>query len=292
MPGEAVSLVVGADGFIGRALADHLAGAGEPVLATTRRRDTVSESRIFLDLAHDVSDWCPPCPVSVAYLCAAVSSLDVCRRERAQSTMVNVHSTVALARTLVTRGAFVIFPSTNLVFDSSSPFHKADDPVSPCTEYGRQKAQAERQLLALGQVIAVVRFTKILGPNMPLFTQWIQTLQNHGVIHPFTDLGLSPISLAFAVQVLHSIAEQRLPGIFQVSGASDITYVQVAHHLAQRLGVSPDLVQPVKPEEAGLQLEVIRPYSTLDTTRLRTEFGMQPPPAWLTIDSLLGLCQE
>jgi dTDP-4-dehydrorhamnose reductase len=284
-----VSLIVGADGFIGRALADYLVCAGENVLETTRRGNMCSEKRVFLDLTQDVSGWSPPCPVSMAYLCAGISSLEVCRRTPEQSAMVNVHNTIALARTLIRTGVFVTFLSTDLVFSGSDPFRDADAPVCPLTEYGRQKAETERQLLALGHLVAVVRFTKVLGPNMPLFKQWIQSLQQNEVIHPFVDLVLAPIPLSFAIQVLHRVAVQRSPGIFQVSGDQDVTYAQLAHHIAQRLGVSPDLVQPVKAEEMGIQLEAIRLYSTLDMTRLRTEFAMQPPNVWSTIDSTFDL---
>ena len=289
MKHRGVSLVIGADGCIGKALADHLVCAGEMVLQTTRRGNTLSEKRVFLDLGQDISDWSPPCSVSVAYLCAGVSSLDVCRKAPEQSAIVNVHNTLTLARTLVARGIFVIFPSTDLVFNGSGPFREADDPVYPLTEYGRQKAEAERQLLALGHLISVVRFTKVLGPNMPLFKQWMQALRNHEVIHPFSDLILAPIPLSFAIQVLYRIGEKRLPGICQVSGEQDITYEQAARYIAQRLGVSLDLVQPVKSEEMGLQLEAIRSYSALDMARLRAEFEMQPPNVWLTIDATLGL---
>ena len=284
-----VSLVIGADGLIGRAVSNHLTRAGETVLETTRRLDTTSERRFFLDLTEDVSNWRPPCQVSVAHFCAAVTSLERCRKEPVQSARVNVHNTVALAKTLVASRTFVIFPSTNLVYDGSIPFRKTDDLVCPRTEYGRQKAEAERQLLTLGDLISVVRFTKVLGPNMSLLKGWIQALQNGETIHPFSDMVMAPVPLLFAVDVLRRVAEARLPGIVQVSGERDVTYEQVARHIVQRLGASPDLVLRSTSAEAGLQLEAIPTYTTLDTTRLRTEFGIEPPDVWSTIDSVFCL---
>jgi dTDP-4-dehydrorhamnose reductase len=282
-------LVIGADGLIGRALVGHLEYAGKSLLETTRRHDTISEKRLILDLEEDILDWRPPSQVSVAYLCAAVSSLESCRKNPAQSERVNVHNTVTLANTLVASGTFVIFPSTNLVYDGSIPFRKAEDPVCPVTEYGRQKAEAERQLLALGDSISVVRFTKVLGPNIALFKGWIRALQNEQTIRPFSDMVMAPVSLPFAVHILHCIAEERLPGIVQVSGRKDVTYEQVARHIAQRIGVSPDLVQPMESRDAGLQLEAGPSYTTLDTTRLCMQFGIEPPDVWATIDSVFGL---
>lgn len=279
-----VVLVVGADGLIGRALSTYLVRAGKSVFETTRRLDIISEKRVFLDLTEDVTKWCPPCHVSVAFLCAAKSSLEHCQREPAESAKVNVHNIVELTKSLVPNGTFVIFLSSNLVYDGSVPFQKADDPVSPQTEYGRQKAEAERQLLPLGDLISVTRFTKVLGPNMPMFKRWTKELQNNQAIHPFSDMVIAPVPLSFAVDVLDRIAEVRLPGIVQVSGEKDVTYEEVGRYIAQRLGASLDLVQPIRSDEKGLNQETVPSHTTFDTTRLRTELGMEPPDVWHTIE--------
>jgi dTDP-4-dehydrorhamnose reductase len=279
------SLVIGADGLIGRALADHLVRIGETVIETTRRRDTLSEKRIFLDAAGDVSDWRPPGPVSVAYLCAAVTSIERCRQEPMESANVNVHNTGALAKRLAASGTFVIFPSTNFVYDGSIPFRKAEDPVCPVTEYGRQRAEVERQLLSLGDLISIVRITKVIGPNMPLFKEWIQALQRNETIHPFTDKILSPVPLSFAVEVLHQTGLTRISGILQISASKDITYAQLGYHLAQRMRVDLRLVKPIAANPVPYQER--EHHTTLDTTRLVQDLGMKPPGVWSAVESLL-----
>jgi dTDP-4-dehydrorhamnose reductase len=198
--------------------------------------------------------------------------------------VVNVQNTVALAKTLAAQGTFVVFPSTNLVYDGTVPFRKADDLVCPRTEYGRQKAEAETQLLSLGDSVAIVRFTKIIGPEMPLFRGWMRALRNGEAIHPFSDMVLAPVPLAFAVEVLRRVGSMRLPGILQVSGEKDITYEQVARYIAQRLGVDSDRVQPLSWRETGLHPEAVPKHTTLDTTRLRVECGMEPPDVWSAVE--------
>ena len=286
---EDVTIVVGADGLIGRALADHLVLAGKQVIETTRRPDTITEKRIFLDLSKDISNWKTPCHISIAYICAAVSSIEHCRKYATQSAIVNVHNTVELVKTLVKSGTFVIFPSTNLVYDGSVPFRKADDPVCPLTEYGRQKAEAERQLLALGELISVVRFTKVFSPEMSLFRGWIKALKENEAIHPFADMVMAPVSLAFAVDVLCRIGEVLLPDILQVSGDKDITYEQIAMHIVERIGCKPSLVQTIASIEACLNAEAVPVHTTLDTSRLYVELKMRPPNIWPLIDSVVDM---
>jgi dTDP-4-dehydrorhamnose reductase len=284
---RSVLLVVGADGLIGRALTDNW--AGKVVFETTHLPDTLSDHRIFLDMEQDVSGWHPPESVFVAIICAAISSLERCRTQPEQSAWFNVHNTVAVAKKLLTKGAFVIFISSNLVYDGSIPFRRAEDLVCPQTEYGRQKAETERQLLVLGDSVSVVRFTKVLSPDMPLLRRWLLALQNGETIHPFSDMVMSPVSLSFVVDVLRRVAELHLPGIVQVSAKEDLTYAQVAQYIARRIGANLDLVQPIRSTQSGLQIEAVPAHTTLDTTRLRREFGIEPPDVWSTIDLVFGL---
>src|SRR5690606_26325829 len=116
-----------------------------------------------LDLADDPPRWRLPEDVAVAFLCAAVTALRSCEADPAGTARANVEHTARLASMLVGRGAFVVFLSSNLVFDGSEPRRRADAPTCPATEYGRQKAAAEGALLAMGGV-SIVRLTKVVGP--------------------------------------------------------------------------------------------------------------------------------
>jgi len=289
MKTSGVSLVIGADGLIGRALVEHLEHVGTPVIETTRRKGELSERKLFLDLAEDISDWYPPSQVSTAYLYAAGSSLRRCRAEPAQTARVNVENTVALAKKLVSNGTFVIFPSTNLVFDGTVPYRNADAPLCPITEYGRQKALAERELLALGNLVSVVRMTKVLEQQIPLFKGWMQSFENCQLIHPFSDMVVAPVSLGLAIRVFDGVASARLPGLLQVSGQQDVTYAQIGRHIAKKMGVDCTLVEAKSWRESGLDLEAVPNHTTLDTSRLRAELGIELMDVWTTIDTMLGL---
>ena len=276
-------MVVGADGLIGRALADHLVRAGQAVIETTRRSDTISAKRVYLDLSEDVSHWRPPCPVSVAYLCAANASLEHCRRYPAQSAEVNVRNTLLLAKILAADGTFITFPSTSLVYDGSIPFRKDDDPVCPDIEYGRQKAEAERQISQLGDSVAVVRLAKVLGPNFTLFSKWAEAMRSGETIHPFADMYLSPIPLSCAVTVFRLVSELRLPGIFQLSGNRDVSYAEAAYLGASLLGADPSLVQPTEAYKSGLYLESLPAHTTLNMDRIKSTLAVEPPDVMWTI---------
>ncbi|HWZ46731.1 MAG TPA: sugar nucleotide-binding protein [Herbaspirillum sp.] len=271
MPGSV--LITGAEGGIARALAATLAADGVQVWRTTRRRDNVAPQCLFLDLSESPEHWhLPPAPIDIAFLCAAITSQAQCENQPEASAQVNVLHTVQLARQLAAAGAFVIFVSTNLVLDGQTPFADAAHPCNPQTAYGRQKAEAERQLLHLGQQAAIVRFGKVIVPGMPLFEQWAGDLRAGKRINPYHDLTMAPISLSFAVEVLRRVALQRRAGIVQATAACDISYGQAAVSIAQKLGAAPAQIEPVSHPQA-----VFAPrHAALDTAGLAA-LGLAAP---------------
>jgi dTDP-4-dehydrorhamnose reductase len=284
---DEAALVVGVDGLIGGHLADRLAAAGGRVYGTTRRPGTATATRLHLDLSEDVSQWPVPAGIRVGYLCAGVTSLDVCEREATRTWGINVSETLALAERLIAARAFVIYLSTNAVFDGSLPSRRPEEARSPRSEYGRQRAAVEERLLAGEHPTAVVRFTKILAPTTPLLRRWADALRRGEVIHPFSDAVMSPVSRAFAVLALQRIAAARLTGVWQVSGDRDVTYEDAARHMARRLGAREDLIQPITARAAHIPCAFVPRCTTLDTTRLQAELGLNVPDVWSAIDSAI-----
>lgn len=245
-------LIVGADGTLGIALAESLAADGIPVRETTRRGGN-GAGRIFLDLAAHPDSWSLPAQgMASAFLCAASASVEQCRIDPTGTRRVNVVATGELARRLTAQGAFVVFLSTNLVFDGTT-IALPSQPPSPVTEYGRQKADAEKQLLALGENIAIVRLGKVVGPHLPLLDGWMRDLRAGKPIHPFGDMRLAPITVDFAVNVLREVANRRATGVIHASSAGDITYSDAARLIALKLGADEKLVQPISARDANIE---------------------------------------
>lgn len=280
-------LVIGGDGQLGSSLASLLRKAGHYVLSTVFMNNQVRGDQIFLDLSGDISTWQIPRQLDVTFLCAAITSLDQCRTQPMESRKINVENTLALAHRLSQEGAVLFFPSSNLVFDGLVPFQKATEPVNPHCEYGRQKAETERMLSELTDKSAIIRFTKIISPGMTIFKNWITDLRQGKTIHPFSDMALSPVSLRFATEAIIAIMERKSYGIWQVSAREDVTYEQMANHLAKKMGISQKLIKPIRVDQSGLKLETIPKHTTLDTSRLKNELGVEPPEVWDVLDEVL-----
>lgn len=275
-------LIVGADGLIGNGLFKRLRACGIPVMGTSRRDET-RPGILRFDLSDPPDTWNLPTKISAAVLCAAVTRIDECRNDPTGTSRINVDHTLALIDRLSHDRVFIVFPSTNLVFDGSRAFPGIDDPVSPITEYGRQKAEIERVLATRFDCAAVVRFTKVLGPVNALFEGWRSSLERGETVRPFSDMMFSPVPLSSAITVLTQMVSMRMGGIVQVSGERDISYADAARIGVKAVTADSELVKPIVAQESGLSVEALPANTTLSTERLRSDLGIQPPPVEWTL---------
>ncbi|MDG6218106.1 MAG: sugar nucleotide-binding protein [Candidatus Thermoplasmatota archaeon] len=281
------SLIIGADGLIGNTLSRYLISQNEEIIETTRHLHTCTTSRIFLNLSDEkIDNWNPPSGVSVVYICAAVTSLEECRKDPHRSELVNVHNMIKIAHKCMKNGIFVIFLSTSSVFDGTLSHRKITDQPSPKTEYGRQKAEAERRLQLLNGECAIVRLTKVIDPDTPLIIGWIDTLKSNNRIYPLSDYVMAPISLKTVVECLYGIAQLKLRGIHHISAPNDISYAEAAFHIARRCNIDPSMVSLMKVSDSNIFLENNPSYTTLDTSVIRNKIGIEIPDAFTVIDEV------
>ena len=267
-------LVVGGDGVLGSALLNEQRHRGQPALATTRRRERNGENVIHLDLQDSVERWVPPA-VDVAVLCAGITSIDVCARDPVGSRHVNVTQTVKLAETLMNAGCFVVYISTNFVFNGNRHAPLGDDLVCPQTEYGRQRAEVESVLSRRANRSAIVRLTKVFHRDLNIVQTWTHALNAGKEIEAYSDYVCSPLPLNLVVPAIERIAEGGLSGIWQLSALGDISYSDIARILAQRLGADPKLVRSVPaPSE---KMQHLPRYASLDVSRASSELGFRAP---------------
>ena len=286
MASQAYHIVIGGDGFLGRNIVEDLRKSGRSAIATSRRKQSLSDSCVYLDLAEDVSSWEIPEGVDAAFFCAAVTLIEQCQNHPEESRIVNMGNVVKLADRFVRKGISVVFPSTNLVFDGRIPNRRINDPVCPSCQYGRQKAAAEIGFMGLGRSISIVRFSKILGSETHLIKDWMDKLGNGICIHPFSDMVLAPVPIDFAVKVMIGIVDSGSFGIWHVSAKEEITYEEFARHIARKIGVDQLYVQPISVHDLGFEFESVPEHTILDTSRIENELNLSPPDVWKAIDSL------
>jgi len=241
-----VILIVGADGLIGRELYSKLKASGHGVRGTSRR---AGSEHLHLDLTKP-DDFAMPSGVEMTVVCAGMGDIAACDRSPAETACINVDGTVQIAKRAAESGSRVVALSSSLVFSGQGAKPRADDPVSPCCEYGRQKAAMESELA--GKDCAIVRLTKVVETLRPRFSGWLDELKKGGSVRASAKLCFSPIALGETVNALCGLMEKFQPGIFHISGDESFSYHDAVVRVAEKAGASLELV--AADTESGVDL--------------------------------------
>ncbi|MEP2472498.1 sugar nucleotide-binding protein [Roseobacter sp.] len=275
-------LVVGGDSLVGGHVVRALKDGGATVFETTRRRDTVSDERVFLDF-ETPEDFSVPASVGTALVIAAATNYDFCESDP-MARVINVERVPRTVAALLERGLHVLFVSTNSVFGGERPWPAEEDPHAPGIAYAQQKSEGEDAILAaaarLGAQdrLAITRLTKILTADTSPLPSWIKALQAGQPIEPFEDLIFAPMSAVFVGQALADLARQRVSGSLHLSGAENVSYVAFAQAVADKLGADQNLLHPTTATAKGVHIAFKPTYSGLGMSRTTVVSGLTPQP--------------
>lgn len=272
-------LIIGIDSAIGLALGEALRSKGHDVVGTSRRATSLwNGPNIQLDLNDQLLplDTIPNSDVVIC--CAAMSKFADCAQNPDMAYRINVASPQLIARHISTRGGRFVMLSTSAVLACDSPFALSSAPYQPRSLYGKLKAESEKVILTHGQNNCVFRLTKVITPEMPLFLEWIQKLQNSDSVTAFSDLRIAPITLDDVTQNLIAVVTDKGNGIYQISGNKDVSYAEIATYFSQKIGVSPELVQASLAAENGINSCNVTSYTSLNTQRVSNLTSWAPPP--------------
>lgn len=248
-------LLTGASGFVGRALARALAGAGHEVTPVLRSAAVAPQpgarAPVFADLAGDVA-W--PAIVqghdTVVHVAARVHVMADTAADPLQAFRVlNTAATLRLARAAADAGVrrFVFVSTIKVLGEQTAagrPF-KADDPARPQDAYAVSKHEAELGLQELGRrtgmEIVVVRPPLVYGPgvrgNFASLVRWL----DRGVPLPLglcTHNRRSLVALDNLVDLLLQCVSQAAAAnrVLLVSDGEDLSTADLLRRLAAARG--------------------------------------------------------
>lgn len=251
------AVVIGAEGQVGAAVRRGLEDRGAEVVTSTRTGG---------DAPWDLRDPVVPrrlaaISADLVVLAGGMSTVDACERDPATSRTVNVAAAVAAALHWGRLGARIVAFSSSQVFDGSQPTPLPSSPVSPRSEYGRQKVELERSLLGSGLGATVVRMTKVVGPSWSRLAEWREALANGRSVRAHGDLGFSPVPEDGVTAAVLAVFGTGYEGIIHLSARDEMRYADFARIVAATVGVDQSLVETTS--AAGGPHA--RPHATLGT---------------------------
>jgi dTDP-4-dehydrorhamnose reductase len=252
----------------------------------------LNAQQIYLDFESEAPFSVPP-SVHYAFLIAAATNYERCEKDPL-ARRINVELIPRLVTSLLEQRLFVTFISTNSVFGGDRPWPKEDEPHAPGIAYAKQKSDGEKAIHAAAQrlnaldQLNIVRLTKILNPDVPPLPGWFSTWKRGEVVQPFSDLTFAPISVRFVGEALATIGEKRISGSLHLSGAENVTYVDLADAFARRLLIDAGLIAPTTAAEMGLNIPFKPRYSGLGMRRTTELSGIKPQTLGDVVDDLIA----
>lgn len=190
--------------------------------------------------------------------------------EGARETVVEGSANVARAARAV--GARLVHLSTDVVFDGrkGAPYVE-DDPSSPCTDYGRAKAEAEQRVAGAHPEALVVRTSLIVGgPGHEPSKHELTALDPAMTF--FEDEIRSPVQVGDLAAALLELAGLEVSGPLHVAGADDLSRADLAE-LVAGAPVRRAPAPPGRPLDCSLDSSRARALLRTRLRGARTVFG-------------------
>lgn len=281
-------LVTGGAGFIGSHVADALLAAGHVVTVvddlSTGKRENVPEGAEFVELdirdAAGVMRAFERCRPQVVSHQAAQVSVSASTREPAHDAEINVIGTLNLLQAAVRTGLerFVFASTGGAIYGEVPEGQRAavDWPPTPLSPYACSKLAVERYLAAYraehGLVSTVLRYANVYGPRqdphgeagvMAIFSRQLlagEPIRINARAKP-GDGGCvrDYVFVRDVVAANEDAVEGRIEEpIMNVASGVGTTTLELAHAMAQQLGVEPELVDAPR-REGDLERSVLEP---------------------------------
>jgi dTDP-4-dehydrorhamnose reductase len=164
-------LLTGASGLLGRVVAERLASRRDiEFTATAFSRAKAPAIRSDLTDPASLEALFGAVKPEIVIHAAAERRPDVVDKDPDSARAINVSATRMIAEACARYGAFLLYISTDYVFDGSNPPYFPDSPVNPINQYGRLKLEGERRIIdilsggAAAMEAAILRIPLLYGP--------------------------------------------------------------------------------------------------------------------------------
>lgn len=274
-------LITGASGLLGTRLCQLAASRNNEVYAVYSQHPPMYGFPLqfsILDakaMQHAIDRTNPDAVVHAA----ALTDVDKCEAEKELAWKTNVDATVNLVSLCKERDIFLLYVSTDYVFDGRKGMYKETDSPAPINYYGLTKLKGEEAVQTF-ENHCIARASVIYGSTPATgkinFALWLlDKIKKNEQVRIVTDQWNSPtLNTSMAEMILETL-EKRINGILHLAGATRLSRYEFAQHLAEAFRLDAKFIVPA--QSVSIKWVGPRPRdSSLDVKKVEKAFDNKP----------------
>jgi dTDP-4-dehydrorhamnose reductase len=286
---DARTLLIGASGQLGRALATQF--AGRSLVAASHRHARSGDLRVDLGDADGTRSVLSDVHPDLILVAGAMCNVDQCEGEPDVCDRINTRGPAIVAEYAREHGARVVFFGTDHVFDGEKAVYVEDDAVHPLNVYARSKARAEEALRErLPDRHVIIRTGWVYGPDDERRNFVLRLIDRIGggetIPVPSDQWGSPSYTEDIAAATCH-LVDHDATGTFHATGPDFVDRATLALKICDRFGLEASALAP-RPTDA-LGQAAHRPLRVLLDCRKLAATGA---PSFRGIDEGLAALAE
>jgi len=272
-------LVTGSAGLVGQQVVKDLSKSNQVFSCYNESKPEYGNS-VKMDLKNYemVSSILTEIKPDVVIHLGAMTGVDLCEKEKTSASEINTKATEIIAKECSKLNSFLVYVSTDYVFDGNFGMYKEDDVANPLGFYGKSKLEGEKAVQNFSTNWCIARTSTPFGlhPTKKSFPMWvIENLQKQKQIDVLIDQFTSPTYIPNLSRMLIEISERRITGIIHAAGASKISRYQMASMVSDKLNLDGTLLKQISMNK--MKWVAQRPKdSSLDVSRASSILNEKP----------------
>lgn len=282
--------VTGASGLLGSKIVKKATDTGYKTFSGYLNNKPKFGQPLYLNLnsQSSISKTITQINPDIIIHCAALTDVDLCETDRNLAKKINAESAKIVAEVSNQLGAYMVFISTDYVFDGLKGDYKETDQANPINFYGHSKLLGEKSVTKINQDYLIARTSVIYGDKPASgkinFALWlIDCLKRRREVKIVTDQFASPTLNTNIADMILEACEKKLNGIYHMAGASKVSRYEFAIKLAEKFNLDKNLIKRAKtedmnwkakrPKDSSLNISKIQKTLTIKSMNLNESLG-------------------
>ncbi|CAM3517801.1 dTDP-4-dehydrorhamnose reductase family protein [Shewanella pealeana] len=240
-------MVTGATGLLGRAVVKQLKQCSDfQVIECGFSRASIGIEVLDLTQSEQVFEFVAKHKPDAIVHCAAERRPDVSEQAPQAALALNAEASDSLAKAASQNGAWLLYISTDYVFDGTAPKYEESSQTNPVNFYGQSKLQGENLVADSEPSFAILRLPILYGDVESLNESAVMVLLKHLLaphVEYLDDWAVrSPTSTADIAVAIHEmlvlqLAGKQLSGRYHFSAEETMSKYQMLLVMAEILGL-------------------------------------------------------